>query len=714
MAILKTRIWQIAPLMGLLCVFFAATLATAQDYSKSYRYGGRIHIPVENPHGEREIIDFRSEVDAGGVLGCDGLDLDAIIDNQMGGLGGISDLSEQLAEAAKTALFRESITRVLANPQVASVMENMQAFAHARISILQEKCNANEIYADVTNKRLESEAMQRCVRETGNMETCQNTDKMNDYLEDVVKDEKWSGSSHQHLCKGGIENNCDWLSLIPNRITAIGDNTPTDMVPPMLNALDVSNMAAGYAVEVINERVQAAEEFISWFGYAKAMQAALHNAPGLPEALKEEVAKAGADFNGAALYTLYDHTSSKACKFSAERGVDVDMAPVMAPSGGGIFPIAGANLETARISSLFGPRVRPCQGCSKFHSGIDLPYPAGTGVVSSVGGVVREASFNSCGGNKVVIEGNDGSLLSYLHLDGFAGGISPGITVDAGTSIGSVGNTGTCTTGAHLHFTVRQNGSVVDPLAWLGGNDNALRRALSEEDAHGLKTLAVARSEEDPDSDFVVDAYKKTAQLSARMANTILCNINRTLHPQVFVNIAGLPGRLGPESRGDIVAQDADERDIFNSLAAGDKGSIVHGLGNVYGHHATENVYRAATNKMAMTLATMDTGEDGMNKPLYKKALADLGMLKFERSNLIDDYNTSCRVAKRIERMMIQRQENIDKARGRRFEGLKGVNREPLDCEMYARVRDDGQKEMEAFTQKEDEDVEKMRQRQKR
>lgn len=711
MTILNTHQNRVLPalrlaLAGVFGLLLCLSTAAAQDFSRAYQYGGGVSIPAPDTNSGRPVFESNTTVNAKGVLGCEGLSLEGMIDRQMGGMN-ISDLSKELADAAKTIMFRETITRVLANPQVASVLENMKGFAHARISLLQKRCNANEIYADATNKRLRADAMKRCVDSEQNMEVCQDTEKLTEYLEETLEDEKWSGTLHQQLCEG---QDCDWLTLIPNYVVDPTGDRDDNSTPALMEGRDMTNMATGFAVEIINERVRAASDFISWFGYSSAMEAALHNEPGLPEEILEEIERDGSDFDGSALYTLYDHTSSEACSASAEKGISyVDMAPVMTPDGGGEFPIAGAGPANADISSLFGPRVRPCRGCSKFHSGIDFAYPTGTPVVSSVDGVVRQATFGTCGGNQVVIEGEDGTVLTHLHLDAIGQGISPGAPVSAGTAIGTVGSTGTCTTGPHLHFKVVQRGKVVDPFGWLGINENALERALSEEDGHGLETLAVARSDEEPDSDFVIDNYKKSAQLAARMANTVLCNINQNLHPQVFVKLATLPGTVGPESRGDIVDENATEREIFNAIAKGEKGTAIHGLGGVFGHYAAVTTYNAAIDEMTMKLVT--EGKD-MNATLYKRARGELGRLKMQRFSMLNTYKSNCEFATDVEKIMKDIEEKIEKAnnprRYRQQKQLRTVNNKPFRCDMFSDITDDGINDI-AQAQQTDEDVEKSR-----
>jgi murein DD-endopeptidase MepM/ murein hydrolase activator NlpD len=63
----------------------------------------------------------------------------------------------------------------------------------------------------------------------------------------------------------------------------------------------------------------------------------------------------------------------------------------------------------------------------------------------------------------VTIKHNDKFTTEYAHLSAFGKGIKAGTRVVQGQVIGYVGSTG-LSTGPHLHYQIRQNGSLVNPL----------------------------------------------------------------------------------------------------------------------------------------------------------------------------------------------------------------------------------------------------------
>ncbi|WP_328990956.1 VCBS repeat domain-containing M23 family metallopeptidase [Kribbella sp. NBC_01245] len=87
---------------------------------------------------------------------------------------------------------------------------------------------------------------------------------------------------------------------------------------------------------------------------------------------------------------------------------------------------------------------------------------AGTPVLASAGGVVSTSKFATDAGNMIVIDHGDGWQTRYLHLATRA--VNIGAQVGQGMHIGTVGNTGSNTSGAHLHFEQKQNGVVVQSI----------------------------------------------------------------------------------------------------------------------------------------------------------------------------------------------------------------------------------------------------------
>ncbi|MGI9604244.1 MAG: M23 family metallopeptidase, partial [Acidimicrobiales bacterium] len=110
------------------------------------------------------------------------------------------------------------------------------------------------------------------------------------------------------------------------------------------------------------------------------------------------------------------------------------------------------------VTSRFGPRW------GRMHQGIDIAAPSGTPVYAAAGGTVIQAGFNGGYGNAVVIDHGGGLSTVYAHHSSLT--VSAGQSVGAGTQVGLMGSTGN-STGPHVHFEVRINGTPYDPLAYL-------------------------------------------------------------------------------------------------------------------------------------------------------------------------------------------------------------------------------------------------------
>jgi murein DD-endopeptidase MepM/ murein hydrolase activator NlpD len=122
------------------------------------------------------------------------------------------------------------------------------------------------------------------------------------------------------------------------------------------------------------------------------------------------------------------------------------------PSASGfIWPVSGP------ITSGFGWRW------GRMHEGIDISAPCGTPIRAAAGGSVIYAGWMGGYGNITIIDHGGGIATAYGHQSSIAVG---GGSVSQGQVIGAVGNTG-YSTGCHLHFEVRVNGSPVDPLGYL-------------------------------------------------------------------------------------------------------------------------------------------------------------------------------------------------------------------------------------------------------
>jgi murein DD-endopeptidase MepM/ murein hydrolase activator NlpD len=121
-------------------------------------------------------------------------------------------------------------------------------------------------------------------------------------------------------------------------------------------------------------------------------------------------------------------------------------------SGAFIWPINGV------FTSPFGMRW------GRLHAGIDLAAPEGTPIRAADSGTVVLLGFTGGYGNYTCIAHGGSLSTCYAHQSSYA--TSMGASVSQGQVIGYVGNTGN-STGAHLHFEVRINGSPVDPMGYL-------------------------------------------------------------------------------------------------------------------------------------------------------------------------------------------------------------------------------------------------------
>jgi murein DD-endopeptidase MepM/ murein hydrolase activator NlpD len=134
-------------------------------------------------------------------------------------------------------------------------------------------------------------------------------------------------------------------------------------------------------------------------------------------------------------------------------------APAPAPTAAYVLPV------NAPITNPYGA---PGPYASGHHTGVDFGAPQGTQVKAAAAGTVVASDTSPAYGTNVQIKHADGRYTFYAHLSLKA--VTPGMQVNAGDLIGRVGNTGTNSSGPHLHFEVRstpQYAGHMDPIAWL-------------------------------------------------------------------------------------------------------------------------------------------------------------------------------------------------------------------------------------------------------
>jgi murein DD-endopeptidase MepM/ murein hydrolase activator NlpD len=118
----------------------------------------------------------------------------------------------------------------------------------------------------------------------------------------------------------------------------------------------------------------------------------------------------------------------------------------------------------AATSSPFGWRMHPVLGYRRFHAGLDFAGSYGSKIRAADSGTVIFAGWYGGYGRAVIIDHGKGITTLYGHTSELY--VTEGQTVERGQAIAAVGSTG-LSTGPHLHFEVRRNGTPVNPADYL-------------------------------------------------------------------------------------------------------------------------------------------------------------------------------------------------------------------------------------------------------
>ena len=122
-------------------------------------------------------------------------------------------------------------------------------------------------------------------------------------------------------------------------------------------------------------------------------------------------------------------------------------------------------MQGGYVSSPFGYRERIAGGAaSRYHQGVDIASPHGNPVFAAAGGTVTESGYDGAKGRCITVQHSGGYETRYYHL--YKRYAEEGAVVKAGQTIGLEGDSGV-STGPHLHFEIRKNGTALDPALFL-------------------------------------------------------------------------------------------------------------------------------------------------------------------------------------------------------------------------------------------------------
>jgi len=155
---------------------------------------------------------------------------------------------------------------------------------------------------------------------------------------------------------------------------------------------------------------------------------------------------------------------SRQLEFQEENFVEVRQVIEVSRDRLNHIPTINPVLGSSHISSSFGRRRDPFTGEPAFHPGVDICAARGTPIRATADGTVEFVERSGGLGLTVVLGHGNGYETLYGHCDEVM--VKTGQTVRRGDIIAAVGSTGR-STGPHVHYEVRANGSPVNPRSFL-------------------------------------------------------------------------------------------------------------------------------------------------------------------------------------------------------------------------------------------------------
>lgn len=225
-----------------------------------------------------------------------------------------------------------------------------------------------------------------------------------------------------------------------------------------LTNLDMVELIYSSDREVLQQLEDAHEEVETKKEEVETLQSELNESREVVAAEKEEIAASNEETE-----QMIDELQADADALTQELASNGSSSSSSSYLGGQMaWPLPGVGL--GNITSYFGYRIHPIYGYSKYHTGLDIGASSGTSIVAANDGTVYSSGWNGGYGQCVIIDHGGGVMTLYGHCSALY--VSSGQSVSRGETIAAVGSTGN-STGPHLHFEVRLNGSYVDPYPYV-------------------------------------------------------------------------------------------------------------------------------------------------------------------------------------------------------------------------------------------------------
>lgn len=277
-----------------------------------------------------------------------------------------------------------------------------------------------------------------------------------------------------------IEEYDDQKGVYSERVKAIYINGPSGYMDILLSAesfsdfisrIDMVKKIMSYDTNLLEEMKDKQEEI-------KVKKALLDDKKAQLEKLKSGVLAQRSVLDDAnkrkkAYYSKLNNDQKELEKALAEeertsRMLEKQIQQIIASqqgSGGSFSGNVGSILKvSAKITSPYGMRYHPILHKYKMHTGVDYGVKSGTSVYSMADGKVIIAKYLSGYGNTVVVDHGGGITSLYAHNSALV--VSVGQKVSKGQQVSKSGSTG-YSTGPHLHFEVRKNGTPINPMPYV-------------------------------------------------------------------------------------------------------------------------------------------------------------------------------------------------------------------------------------------------------
>lgn len=273
-------------------------------------------------------------------------------------------------------------------------------------------------------------------------------EKISEQLADLAIQEYLGISTNESVLESGDINE----TLTRNTVLDVVQGAGNDVIDTARSAADRREELRSDAEHEIAEVQRLQAELEDELQSLEAAREVRSRARDALDARLDEWSEIIADWEGIE-QDLTDFIVTEQRRIDAQSAFDAERSSV-----GFVWPTAGG------IGSYFGWRTHPILGYSRLHGGLDIGGRMGQPIVATKEGLVIMARTNGGYGKTIIIDHGNGDASLYGHQSTLL--VSEGDYVETGQHIGNVGSTG-LSTGPHLHFEIRVNGDVVDPLGYL-------------------------------------------------------------------------------------------------------------------------------------------------------------------------------------------------------------------------------------------------------